>query len=65
MLKLLEEDEVFRYAVAGKLGILEVLKKLDGIERNIERLWQEVKEFRHLARLPILRRRRLIDSKRC
>jgi len=30
MLKLLEEDEEFRYAVAGLIGLGEVLKRLDG-----------------------------------
>ena len=29
LLRLLEEDEEFRYAVAGRLGMLEILKRLD------------------------------------
>ena len=49
MLKLLEEDREFRYAVAGYLGILEVLKRLDGIEAEqaklraeTTRIWEEI-----------------------
>lgn len=42
MLKLLEEDKEFRYAVAGYLGILEVLKRLDGIEAEQARLREEL-----------------------
>ena len=34
-LRLLEEDEEFRYAVAGRIGILEVLKRLDRHESHI------------------------------
>jgi len=48
-LKLLEEDEEFRYAVAGRLGILEVLKRLDAIaeeqkniNKRIEKIWEEI-----------------------
>ena len=33
-----------RYAVAEKLGVLEVLKRMDEIERNIERLQQEIRK---------------------
>jgi hypothetical protein len=29
MLKMLKEDEEFRYAVAGLLGLEEILKRLD------------------------------------
>ena len=36
LLRLLEEDEEFRYAVAGRLGLLEILKRLDGIEARLE-----------------------------
>jgi len=44
MLELLEEDVELRYAVAEKLGVLEVLKRMDEIERNIERLQQEIRK---------------------
>ena len=53
MLKLLEEDREFRYAVAGYLGILEVLKRLDGIEaeqtrlrEETTRIWDEIAHLR-------------------
>lgn len=45
-LELLEKDLEFRYAVAGYLGLLEILKRLDSIEEGIKRLWEEVKELR-------------------
>jgi len=32
--------------VAEKLGVLEVLKRMDEIERNIERLQQEIRKSR-------------------
>jgi len=35
LLKLLEEDEEFRYAVAGKLGVLELLKRMEAVEREL------------------------------
>jgi len=46
LLELLEADVEFRYAVAGRLGILEVLRRLDGIEADIKGLWEEVKGLR-------------------
>lgn len=36
ILKTLEEDREFRYAVAGVIGLVEILKKLDLIEARIE-----------------------------
>jgi len=59
-LELLEKDKEFRYAVAGYLGLSEIMRKLDlVVERiakleegqkriweNIERLWEEIKELR-------------------
>jgi len=51
-LKLLEEDEEFRYAVAGRLGVLEVLKRLDAIaeeqkniNKRIEKIWEEIEKI--------------------
>ncbi|MCD6509862.1 MAG: hypothetical protein J7L11_05705 [Thermoprotei archaeon] len=58
-LELLEKDKEFRYAVAGYLGLSEIMRKLDlVVERiakleegqkriweNIERLWEEIKEL--------------------
>ena len=52
-LKALEEDEEFRYAVAGYLGVLDVLKRLDGLEegmvkleRAMVKLWREQVKLR-------------------
>jgi len=45
-LELLEKDLEFRYAVAGYLGLLEVLKRLDSIEESIRKLWEEVRVLR-------------------
>ena len=46
VLRLLEEDEEFRYAVAGKLGILEILKRLDRIEEEQRKIWEEIRSLR-------------------
>lgn len=46
LLRLLEEDEEFRYAVAGRIGILEILKRLDRLEEGQNRLWEEVRDMR-------------------
>ncbi|MEM2238088.1 MAG: hypothetical protein QXR26_05770 [Candidatus Caldarchaeum sp.] len=46
LLRLLEEDEEFRYAVAGRIGILEILKRLDRLEEGQNRLWEEVRSLR-------------------
>ncbi len=46
ILKALEEDEEFRYAVAGLIGVSEILKRLDRLEANQEKLWLEVKNLR-------------------
>ncbi|MEM2334564.1 MAG: hypothetical protein QXZ62_08410 [Candidatus Caldarchaeum sp.] len=47
LLRLLEEDEEFRYAVAGRIGILEILKRLDRLEEWQNRLWEEVRDLRY------------------
>jgi len=39
-IKLLEEDKEFRYTVAGYLGFSEILKRLDSLESNMEKLWE-------------------------
>ncbi|MEM3081701.1 MAG: hypothetical protein QW756_04490 [Nitrososphaerota archaeon] len=53
LLRLLDEDEEFRYAVAGRIGILEILRRLDRLEEgqnklweNQNRLWEEVRSLR-------------------
>ena len=59
-LRSLETDYEFRYAVAGYIGLSEILKRLDTIEsrisdlyegqkrlwENVEKLWEEVKNLR-------------------
>jgi len=51
-LDLLEKDKEFRYVVAGKLGILELLRRMDAVERELKRqrraLMMLVKEVRDL-----------------
>lgn len=39
-LKTLETDREFRYAIAGLIGIREILERLDKIEKSMERLWE-------------------------
>ncbi len=39
-LELLDKDEEFRYAVAGRIGLSEILKRLDKLEENQVRLWE-------------------------
>ncbi|MCS7094777.1 MAG: DUF3782 domain-containing protein [Thaumarchaeota archaeon] len=50
ILRLLKEDLEFRYAIAGLLGLEEVLKRLDRIDENIFRLWEEIKSLREETR---------------
>jgi len=45
-LELLKKDVEFRYAVAGYLGLLEILKRLDRLEEGQNRLWEEVRALR-------------------
>jgi uncharacterized protein YoxC len=45
-LKLLDEDKEFRYTVAGYLGLGEILKRLDSIEENIRKIWEEIRRLR-------------------
>jgi regulator of replication initiation timing len=45
-LKLLDEDKEFRYTVAGYLGLGEILKRLDSIEENIRKTWEEIRGLR-------------------
>jgi hypothetical protein len=46
MLKMLKEDEEFRYAVAGLIGLEEILKRLDRHEDEVRRIWQEIEKLR-------------------
>jgi predicted nuclease with TOPRIM domain len=45
-LELLEKDKEFRYAVAGYLGLSELLERMDKAWAAILRLWREVKKMR-------------------
>lgn len=46
ILKLLKENEEFRYAVAGLIGLEEILKRLDRHEAELVKLREDIKEFR-------------------
>jgi len=46
VLELLKEDEEFRYAVAGLIGLEEVLKRLDRHEAALERIGAELVRLR-------------------
>ena len=46
LLRLLEEDVELRYAVAGYLGLSEVLRRLDAVMGEVAKLWAEVKALR-------------------
>ncbi len=46
ILKLLREDEEFRYAVAGLLGLEEILKRLDRHEAELVRLREDLNRLR-------------------
>ena len=46
ILKTLEEDLEFRYAVAGLIGVSELLKRLDTFEENQAKLLEEVRGLR-------------------
>ena len=43
ILRLLKEDEEFRYAVAGLIGLEEVLKRLDRHEEQLVKLREDMK----------------------
>ena len=45
-LELLERDVEFRYAVAGYLGLSEVLKRLDAMSKEQTKIWREIKGLR-------------------
>ena len=44
MLRLLKEDEEFRYAVAGLIGLEEILRRSDRHEEEIAKLREEILE---------------------
>jgi len=46
ILKLLKEDEEFRYAVAGLIGMEEILRRLDRHEEELVKIWGELARLR-------------------
>jgi len=46
LLKLLKEDEEFRYAVAGLIGLEEILRRLDRHEEELVKIWEELARLR-------------------
>ncbi|MDW8063818.1 MAG: hypothetical protein RMI43_06575 [Candidatus Caldarchaeum sp.] len=50
-LRLLDEDKDFRYAVAGYLGLSDIMKRLDAIEENLTKIWNEIKELKESIKL--------------
>jgi len=46
VLKLLKEDEEFRYAVAGLIGLEKVLRRLDRHEEELVKIWEELAKLR-------------------
>jgi len=46
LLKLLKEDEEFRYAVAGLIGLEEILRRLDRHEEELVKIWGELARLR-------------------
>ena len=45
-IELLEKDNEFRYLVAGYLGYLEILKRLDILHEDQNKIWQEIRSLR-------------------
>ncbi|HLI46977.1 MAG TPA: DUF3782 domain-containing protein [Geobacterales bacterium] len=46
ILSLLGKDTEFRYAIAGYLGLSDILNRLDKLEQNQVKLWEEVRGIR-------------------
>ena len=46
VLELLDRDLGFRYAVAGYLGLSEILKRLDALAGEQVRIWEEVRDIK-------------------
>ena len=46
ILGLLKRDEEFRYAVAGLIGLEEILRRLDRHEEGIRKVWEEIARLR-------------------
>src|SRR5579875_2033052 len=46
ILRLLKEDEEFRYTVAGLIGLTEVLKRMDRFEEELVKLREDMNKLR-------------------
>ena len=46
ILRLLREDEEFRYAVAGLIGLEEILKRIDTLTEEQTKIWEEIRTLR-------------------
>jgi len=46
ILELLKKDVEFRYAVAGLIGLEEVLRRLDRHEEELKKIWEEIAKLR-------------------
>jgi len=46
ILKLLREDEEFRYAVGGLIGLEEILRRLDRHGEELVKIWEELARLR-------------------
>jgi len=44
--ELIEKDEEFRYFIASKIGLLEILKKLDGHDKKFNEIMEEIRRLR-------------------
>ncbi len=62
LLKLLEEDEEFRYVVAAKIGLLEILEELKRLREDFNKLYQ--KSLEHDKRFEAIERKLLEHDKR-
>ncbi len=46
ILKLLDTDREFRYTVAGRLEILEILERLDKLTEIQTKIWMEIRDIK-------------------
>ena len=46
ILKLLDTDTEFRYAIAGRLGVLEILERLEKLTEIQTKIWMEIKDIK-------------------
>ena len=46
IIKLLKEDEEFRYTVAGLIGLRELMESMKRVETEQTKIWEEIRELR-------------------